>query len=118
MMRPYVNYEYYVNVYKGDMPEPKFSRFAMIATQKIKLHTFSRIKENAIPEEVKYCTCVLADKLSKLNKNEGIASEKVSSWSVSYKDSSFCDESIAAIIKEFLFDCKDENGTSLLYRGC
>lgn len=117
-MKPFIDYEYYTSVYKGTMPETSFNRFVMIATQKIKMHTFGRIKENAIPEEVKYCTCVLVDKISAFSKNENKASESVSSWSITFRDSNSNDEIISETIKEFLSECKDENGTPLLYRGC
>jgi hypothetical protein len=117
-MKPFIDYAYYTSVYKGTLPEVNFSRFVMIATQKIKAHTFGRINENAIPEEVKYCACVLTDKISAFSKNENKASESVSSWSITFRDSRSNDEIISETIKEFLAECKDENGTPLLYRGC
>lgn len=117
-MTQFADYIYYKDKYAGNMPETEFKKFALIATQKIKLHTFGRINENDIPEEVKYCTCVLTDKLKTISKNEDKTSESVSSWHVTYKDSSSNDELISTTIKEFLSECTDENGTPLLYRGC
>jgi hypothetical protein len=86
--------------------------------KRLKHILFGRINENAIPEEVKYCACVLTDKISAFSKNENKASESVSSWSVTYRDVSSNDEALSETIKEFLAECKDENGTPLLYRGC
>ncbi len=117
-MKPFIDYAYYTNVYKGTMPETDFNRFVIIATQKIKLHTFSRINEDNIQEEVKYCTCILVDKIAAFTKNENKTSESVSSWSISYKDSSSFDDLIVDTLKAFLSNCRDENGTPLLYRGC
>ncbi len=117
-MEPFVSYTYYKSEYSGNMPETEFKKFALIATQKIKLHTFGRIKENSIPEEVKYCTCVLADKLLSLAKSEGKTSESVGSWSVQYSDSKENSEMIAQTIKEFLSETYTTDGTPVLYRGC
>ena len=117
-MKPFVDYAFYTSIYKGLMPETDFNRFVMIATQKIKLYTFGRIEEDNIQEEIKYCACVLVDKIEVFTKNENKTSESVSSWSISYKDSSSCDDIITDTLKEFLSDCRDKSGTPLLYRGC
>lgn len=117
-MTQYADYNYYKSEYKGNMPDTDFDRLSKIASAKIKANTFGRICENNIPDEVKYCTCVLADKLLSLSKSEGKTSESVGSWSVQYADSKDGKEMIAQIIKEFLSETYTNDGTPVLYRGC
>lgn len=113
-MKPYVDYQFYKNEYKGDMPEEDFKGLALIATAKIKANTFNRINENNVPLEVKQCACALVEKLSLANKS----SESIGSWSVTYINSSDAKKEIYQIIYDFLCDLRNENGIPLLYRGC
>lgn len=117
-MTQYANYDYYISKYKGTMPETDFSKLSIIASMKIKANTFGRIDENNVPDEVKFCTCVLADKLLIATKNEGKSSESVGPWSISYTDSKSGQELIQSTLKEFLSEVYTEDGTPLLYRGC
>ena len=119
-MTQYADYDYYINEYKGNMPETDFDRMSKMASAKIKANTFGRIDENDVQSEVKYCTCVLADSLLVASKIEGKSSESVGSWSVSYSDTSKSElnETINQIIKEFLSEVYTADGTPVLYRGC
>lgn len=117
-MTQYANYNYYISTYKGTMPEADFSRLSVIASMKIKANTFGRIDENNIQDEVKYCTCVLADKLLTASKSENKTSETVGPWTVHYADSKSGQELIQSTLKEFLSEVYTEDGTPLLYRGC
>lgn len=119
-MTQYADYDYYISKYKGNMPESDFDRMSKIASAKIKANTYGRIDEKDVQDEVKYCACVLADKLFKISKSEGKFSESVGSWSISYSGNSKIDEDkmITSTIKEFLSEVYTEDGTPLLYRGC
>ena len=117
-MTQYANYDYYISKYKGTMPETDFSRLSVIASMKIKANTFGRIDENNVPDEVKFCTCILADKLLNISKSENKTSESVGSWSIQYADSKSGRELIQSTLKEFLSEVYTEDGTLLLYRGC
>lgn len=117
-MTQYANYNYYISTYKGTMPEDDFERLSVFATMKIKANTFGRIDENNIPDEVKFCTCAIADKLLSVYKNEGKTSESVGHWSVSYADSKSGQDLIQLTLKEFLSEVYTEDGTPVLYRGC
>ncbi len=117
-MTQYADYNYYISEYKGSMPDTDFDKLSKIASMKIKANTFGRIDEKNIHGEVKYCTCVLADKLLNISKNEGKSSETVGPWSVSYADSKSGQELIQLTLKEFLSEVYTEDGTPLLYRGC
>ena len=117
-MTQYADYKYYKNEYKGDMPETDFDRMSKIASAKIKANTFGRIDEKNTQDEVKYCTCVLADKLLNISKSECKTSESVGSWSIQYADSKEGKELITQTIKEFLSETYTADGTPVLYRGC
>jgi hypothetical protein len=99
------------------MPEALFNRLAIIASAKIKANTFGRIDESNIPNEVKLCTCNIADILKELEKSEGKKSESVGSWSITY-DADENKSKINSIMKDYLSDLVDSEGTPLLYRGC
>ncbi|MBO5179278.1 MAG: hypothetical protein J6B87_02905 [Clostridia bacterium] len=119
-MTQYADYKYYKEEYKGDMPETDFDRMSKKASAKIKANTFGRIDESNPQEEVKYCTCVIADALLVASKIEGKSSESVGSWSVSYDNNSKADTNsvVESIIKEFLSEVYTADGTPVLYRGC
>ena len=119
-MTQYADYSYYIEKYKGSMPEPDFNKMSKSASTKIKASTFGRIDEKNPQEEVKWCTCVLADKLLSYSKSEGKSSESVGSWSVSYDNNSKADteKTVRDVIKEFLSEVYTEDGTPVLYRGC
>ncbi len=117
-MTQYADYDYYINKYKGTMPESDFDRMSIIASNKIKANTFGRIDENNIPEEVKYCMCAISDKLLSLGNSEGKTSESVGSWSVQYAESKEGRDLIIQTIKEFLLETYTSDGIPVLYRGC
>lgn len=117
-MTQYADYKYYKEEYKGNMPLADFDRLAKIASTQIKLNTFNRIDETDVPEEVKFCTCVIVDKMLATMKNEGKSSESVGPWSVSYTSSQDGKKAIENTMVEFLANVVDKNGTPLLYRGC
>lgn len=117
-MITYADYSFYQNVYKGTMPEAEFNILSIQATMKIKTNTFNRIDEENIQEEVKFCTCLIADKLKKMQKGEGKTTERLADWSVSYCDSVENNRIIAQCISECLSNVYDSKGSALLYRGC
>ena len=119
-MVQYADYDYYTNEYKGSMPKTDFERISKIVSMKIKANTFGRINENKVQDEVKFCTCLLADKLLKATKSEGKSSESVGSWSISYSNNAQTDidKMVVSTIKECLSEVYTEDGTPLLYRGC
>ena len=97
-----------------------FAYYARKATQIIKQNTFGNINESSIPDEVKMCCCELAEHLftqaELVKSNNGIASEKVGEYSVSYVDVEKAKttnvEVINSTINSWLLM------TGLLYRGC
>ncbi|MCF0125459.1 MAG: hypothetical protein HUJ68_06865 [Clostridia bacterium] len=102
----------------GNMPESSFNRLSIEASAYIKRNTHNRINENNIPDEVKLCTCSLADKMKKYEKKKGKVSESVGSWSVNYQNNSEDENELYDVLVNFLLYVKDEKGESVLYRGC
>lgn len=120
------DYSYYSGTYMGTVPTDKFKQLAIRASSYIKERTFSRINKNNVPEEVKYTTCLIIDKLyeyeNKIGRIDIKKSESVGKVSVSYNDveslKKEMKKEIYDIINTFLFDIVDEKGIPLLYRGC
>jgi len=114
----YCDYNYYKEVYGGNMPESSFNRLSLEASAYIKRNTRNRVDENNIPDEVKLCTCSLCDKLRKIEKSEGKKSETVGSWSVTYEEKSENNNDLYDILLNYLSESVTEEGIPLLYRGC
>lgn len=114
----YCDYEFYKNGYGGNMPPNLFKKYSILATAKIRQATSNRINEENIKEEVKICTCALAEELKKTEKHLDVKSETIGKWSRTYTDKKEQKNRIYSIIKEHLEDITDEYGTPLLYRGC
>jgi hypothetical protein len=115
----YTDYVYYQNTYKGDLiPSNKFELYSRKATQYIKINTFERIDELDIPDEVKMCCCELAEleyKSDNIAKTDGVTSEKVGEYSVSYESTQTIRDNkqkdMRNVLKLWLAN------TGLLYRG-
>jgi hypothetical protein len=118
-MTNYANFAYYTGTYKGAVIDTaSFDLNSRKATLIIRQHTFNRIPENNIPDEVKMCCCELAELLYKqdIEDKGNISSEKVGDYSVSYENSTdrknLADGKAIEIINNWLLV------TGLLYRGC
>lgn len=92
-----------------------FSFYALAATFKIYSATFGNIP-NTIPENVKQCTCALAEEIYKLEQRKGISSENNDGYSISYDTTVTADGVIEDIIRTMLVDYNLAD-TNLLYRG-
>ncbi len=111
----YANFEYYVENYGGNMlSEDNFNFYARRASSYINLLTFNRLKElkeDEIQDEVKLCTCELAEMLSNIkDKDIEITSESSDGFSVSF-DLERGNDAVCDVIKRHLLH------TGLLYRG-
>lgn len=112
----YVDYDYYTTTYLGGaIPQDIFPRLAERASEKVLFYCGGTLlEEQYCISEVKKCVCALAEKMySNEQGKEGIQSEKVDEYSVSYKsnsDYSF-EKELYKIAKLYLAY------TGLLYRG-
>lgn len=125
-MVEYIKYDYYSGTYKGTVPSNKFEQLLIKASSYIKERTFSRININNVPEEVKYATCLIIDKIYEYDnkiRQVGIKkSESVGKVSITYTDKEDLKkelkEELNEILNTYLADVVSEKGISLLYRGC
>lgn len=86
----YVDYDFYVNEYKGSkIPENEFAVNEAYAEDILHLITFDRVKKlSEIPLEVKKAICAIAEtSYSEDKKTPGVKSESNDGYSVSYSDS-------------------------------
>lgn len=124
-MKTYVNKSYYINNYKGEVPETKLDKLIIEASSYIKQHTRDRISINDIPDEVKYATCLIIDKLydAKKQKDEmgNLKSQNIEGWSETYKTdeeiNSNLEKEKLEILNTYLSDVIGIDGNFLLYAG-
>ncbi len=128
-MKKYIDVKYYKLNYKGLIEGFNLNNLIVEASRYIQKHTLDRADSDI--EVVKYCCCVLVDKLNeyeeqkeKNKKQNNKKSESVGKWSVSYGDiktseemKKELDEEIWNTIKFYLSNVTDKNGVNLLYRG-
>lgn len=116
----YIDYSYYTDTYKGSsIPESAFDRVANKAQAKVDYYTFNRIdKTESYMDKVKMCCCELAEQIyshDSAKTGNGIASEKVYDYSVTYVGQKEIEQAlnnnINTTINEWLAM------TGLLYRG-
>lgn len=128
-MANYTDYDFYKNIYKGNMPESDFDRLAIRASYEVRKNIFNR-PIIGYEEEVQLATCSVADILLKIEqletkKNIAISDKTLKSESVGDYSRTFDTSSVSDIeteisnqkfkiieeIRMYLLD------TGLLYRG-
>lgn len=119
----YTNYDFYINKYKGDMPDGDFDRLVIRASAEVQKNIFNRDIEG-YEEQVQLATCSVADVLYKIEQiekkqteNTQITSKKVGDVSINYSSVDLDliktnqNKEILKVIKLYLLD------TGLMYRG-
>ena len=104
-----------------------FNLLEFEARQNVDKYTFGRLKDlDTQIQDVKLCIYKLITMIDSYNKqetqNKGIASENTDGYSVSYLAPSTNitqakNSEIEGIVKEYLVECKLEDGTPYLYCG-
>lgn len=117
----YSDYTAYLHGRSEVITSLDFPYYATKATQAIRNNTFGNINEASISDEVKYCTCEVAelyynnDMMKASNSHGAITSEKVGGHSISYADGktskAVFDDEVRQVIRDNLMS------TGLLYRG-
>lgn len=79
-MKTYTNYNFYVDTYKGNMPENDFDRLVIRASYEVQKNIFNR-DITGYKDEVQLATCSVADILLKIetleNKKDTNISENI-----------------------------------------
>ena len=122
----YLTYDEY-EALGGTLPEMPFNLLEFQARNVVDKYTFGRLKSlDSQNQEVKLCVNKLIGTLNQYNtleaSNKGIASENIDGYSISYATPSTSiteakEEEIKGIVKEYLVDCKLEDGTPYMYCG-
>lgn len=124
--RQYLTYEEY-KALGGDLDIMPFNLLEFEARQNIDKYTFGRLKElDTQIQDVKLCVYRLIGMIDSYNKqetqNKGVASENIDGYSVSYISpttniTEAKSSEIKGIVREYLIECKLEDGTPYLYCG-
>ena len=111
----------------GTLTETPFKILEFEARQNVDKYTFGRLKElESQNEEVKLCIYKLIGMLDSYNsqetQNKAVSSESTDGYSISYQTPSKSlteakNSEIQRIVKEYLVDCKLEDGTPYMYCG-
>lgn len=131
-MTPYVDYKFYLNVYRGDMPTADFNKLITKASAEVQKNIFNRDVTN-YKYEVQMATCSVIDILFKIKKledrkdklisstNKIVSSESVGDLSRTFANTSNLND-LEQEISNQKTKIKEEIGlyllhTGLLYRG-
>lgn len=128
-MKTYTDYAFYINTYKGDMPDDDFDRLIIRASYEVRRNIFNR-DITGYEDEVQMATCSIVDILLKIetleNKKDTMISENrvktesVGDYSRTFESDDVKDietqisnqkEKIKEELRRYLLD------TGLLYRG-
>lgn len=121
-MNVYADEEFYNNAYlcgKTAVVTSDCRYFFREASLIIDRYTWGKINPENVPQAVKMCCCELAENIFSrdriLSKNNGISSESVGGWSVSYTSQSDVNADFRKTAKDVVFRWLADTG--LLYRG-
>lgn len=122
----YLTYEEYTEL-GGNLARMPFNLLEFEARQNIDKYTYGRLKSlESQTQDVKLCVYKLITMINSYNTQEtqtkGISSESTDGYSVSYQAPSTNiteakNNEIKGIVREYLIDCKLEDGTPYLYCG-
>ena len=130
MLTELVDYDYYSDTYEGSsIPESSFNQMTIAASAYVNKHTFNRIDNSILDDNIKNCTCEIIEllysqiiKKDKIENDKIVASETVGPHSKSYVNNA------SIIEKNILSDTELDNkcykicykylvSTGLMYRG-
>lgn len=108
----YVDFAFYKDTFLGvDINEKDFPRLALRASQFLDYYTQGRAEKNSSLVALKMACCAVAEVYAKVGDKNGIASESVGSYSVSYSGETDAGAAMATAARQHLAN------TGLLYRG-
>lgn len=105
----YVDYDFYVNTYHGDMDQELFDRAVVKASAHVRGITFGRADQHADDENVKLAACAACDVIAsfdargKLHNGANIVSENTDGYSVSYANEQATGETAESLINRKVY---------------
>ncbi len=96
-MKTYTNYDFYINTYKGNMPENDFERLVIRASYEVQKNIFNK-SIIGFEEEVQLATCSVADILYKI---EALEQNKSKLASSAKEDRVVASESVADLSRTY-----------------
>ena len=108
-MKPYVDYEFYAESYRGELSESEFQNAVIKATAHVRRITFGRADSYVDGDEVKLATCAVCDVIAmeerKRTANNGMAisSENTDGYSVSYVSELHSGESTEELLNRKIY---------------
>lgn len=124
-METYVDYNYYRNEYKGDMPQSDFEKNAIDIHMYIKRNTHDRIDIDNVKDEIKLVFCKIVDITheaeQKKNEMGNLKSQNIEGWQETYQTPQEIDQKLEKdkqnIINTYLWNVIGKDGNLLLYSG-
>lgn len=123
----YLSYAEYQELGGSAIGEMPFNLLEFEARQNVDKYTFGRLKDlEEQNQEVKLCIFKLMNLIDSYNgyetQNKAISSENTDGYSISYgtPSTSFTEaknNEIQGVVREYLVDCKLEDGTPYMYCG-
>lgn len=123
----YLTYAEYLALGGSAIGEMPFNLLEFEARQNVDKYTFGRLKElETQNQEVKLCIFKLINLLNSYNsyetQNKAVSSENIDGYSISYgtPTTDFMkakNSEIEGVVREYLIDCKLEDGTPYMYCG-
>lgn len=80
-----IDYKFYSEIFGGKLSSKDFSLCEFKARKFINKITFNRINSENINDDIRFCVCIILEKIKDIEENEGIkTSETVGKHSVSF----------------------------------
>lgn len=124
-MLKYITENEYKELLGTDSIPDNFNNLDIQASALINKKTFGRININAIPEQVKYATCLVINleqnKISKIQETGNLKSQSIEGWSESYATTEEIEKDFNAevdsILRQYLYGLIGTDGKPLLFKG-
>ena len=108
----YADYTFYKDAFLGvEIGEQDFPRLALRASRFLDYYTRGRAAENPDLDALKMACCAIAEVYAKVGDKNGITSESVGSYSVTYSGAADANSAMASVARQYL------SNTGMLYRG-
>jgi len=124
-MLKYITENEYKELLGTESIPDNFNNLDIQASALINKKTFGRINISAIPEQVKYVTCLVINleqnKISRIQETGNLKSQSIEGWSESYSTTEEIEKDFNAevdsILRQYLYGLIGTDGKPLLFKG-